>query len=85
MSRKRKIDITGLTEGKDGGPEGQKGLNPYTHKPFSQRYYDILATRKKLPVYAYLEDLVTHLQDNQVIVVEGETGSVETNHLQWLG
>ena len=81
MSRKRKIDITGLTEGKDGGPEGQKGLNPYTHKPFSQRYYDILATRKKLPVYAYLEDLVTHLQDNQVIVVEGETGSGKTTQM----
>ena len=76
---KRKLDVSGLSEAKEGG--SAKGLNPFTQKPFSQKYYDILATRQKLPVYKFLDDLTNHLTDHQVIVVEGETGSGKTTQI----
>lgn len=47
--RKRRLDI----EQPAGSKKSQKDLNPYTFKPFSQRYYDILEKRHTLPVYEY--------------------------------
>jgi hypothetical protein len=41
-------------------------------RPFSQNYQKVLATRKKLPVYQFLDDLLVKVQGNQSVVVEGE-------------
>jgi pre-mRNA-splicing factor ATP-dependent RNA helicase DHX15/PRP43 len=50
--RKRKLDLgdadpsvkRGASEG--GGAGGEDGLNPYTGRPYSPRYYEILEKRK---------------------------------------
>ena len=61
--------------------------NPLTGVPFSKRYYSILKERKKLPVYEFLDTLEEAVDKNQVIIVEGETGSGKTTQIpqvcQW--
>lgn len=49
--------------------------NPWTLKPYSSRYYEILQKRKQLPVYEFKNALEAAVRDNQVVIVEGETGS----------
>ena len=45
------------------------------------RYYELLRSRKKLPVYEYLDAIESKLTRHQVIVVEGETGSGKTTQI----
>lgn len=37
--------------------------------------------RKSLPIFAYREQLLEAIKDNQVLVIEGETGSGKTTQL----
>jgi pre-mRNA-splicing factor ATP-dependent RNA helicase DHX15/PRP43 len=71
MDRKRKLDLGDLSRSKKEKTE----LNRWTGKPFSDRYYEILETRQKLPVYQFKDDLLIAVKENQFVVVEGETGS----------
>ena len=56
-------------------------VNPLTGKPFSENYYKILEDRKKLPVFEFLDILEEAVASNQVIIVEGETGSGKTTQI----
>ena len=56
-------------------------VNPLTNHPVSQRYYDSLAVRKKLPVFARLDELEEAVDKNQVVIIEGETGSGKTTQI----
>ena len=56
-------------------------MNPLNGSPFSKRYFDILAGRKKLPVWQFLETLRKHMAEHQVVIVEGETGSGKTTQV----
>lgn len=49
--------------------------NRWTGDLYSARYYSILETRTKLPVYQFKDKLLQTVRDNQIVVVEGETGS----------
>ena len=55
--------------------------NPLTNSSFSSHYFDVLETRKKLPVFSRLDELEDALDKNQVIIVEGETGSGKTTQI----
>jgi len=57
------------------------GMNPLTSRPFSANYRKILAQRKKLPVYQFLDDLLEKVRTHQSVVVEGETGSGKTTQI----
>jgi pre-mRNA-splicing factor ATP-dependent RNA helicase DHX15/PRP43 len=56
-------------------------LNPLTNKPLSNKYFEILEKRKKLPVFVRLDELEDAVDKNQVIIVEGETGSGKTTQI----
>mmetsp|Transcript_64659 Transcript_64659/g.145857 ORF Transcript_64659/g.145857 Transcript_64659/m.145857 type:complete len:731 (+) Transcript_64659:124-2316(+) len=56
-------------------------VNPLTGRPFTSNYHKLLATRKKLPVYQFLDDLLDKVRLNQSVVVEGETGSGKTTQI----
>ena len=56
-------------------------VNPLTGQPFSNRYYSILEDRKKLPVMEFLDTLEEAVEKNQVVIVEGETGSGKTTQI----
>ncbi|KAI0259164.1 P-loop containing nucleoside triphosphate hydrolase protein [Gloeopeniophorella convolvens] len=55
--------------------------NPFTRLPHSPQYFKILQTRKKLPVYAQMEDFYKMFTKYQIIVMVGETGSGKTTQI----
>lgn len=86
--RKRAIDLSSsggeLDEDNntnDGGTlkvqrsDNDNTINPWTGEKYSPKYYSILETRTKLPVYQFKDELIEAVQNNQFVVVEGETGS----------
>ena len=56
----------------------KENINFWNNKPYSQRYYEILSKRKKLPAWEAREQLNLLLKDHQVIILQGETGSGKT-------
>lgn len=80
--RKRRIDLGGgdglsSTSRKRSKkqPGDDEAVNPWTGLPYTNRYYSILETRQKLPVYQFKDELIAAVRANQFVVVEGETGS----------
>eukprot|EP00934_Nitzschia_sp_Nitz4_P001506 Nitzschia sp. Nitz4//scaffold114_size70088//5036//7183//NITZ4_005967-RA/size70088-processed-gene-0.30-mRNA-1//-1//CDS//3329533393//1506//frame0 len=74
--RRQRIDLEDVRSSKK-----SKDSNPWTGQPFSDRYYSILETRTKLPVYQFREELLKKVMDNQCVIVEGETGSGKTTQI----
>ena len=72
MERRRKIN---LDDNGVNSVKRTKETNRWTGQAFSDRYYSILQGRQKLPVYQFKDKLVQTVKDNQVVIVEGETGS----------
>lgn len=56
-------------------------LNPYTGKPFSKKYYQILEGRQKLPVYEAKSQIVSLVHRYQSVLLVGETGSGKTTQV----
>lgn len=56
-------------------------LNPWTGLPYSEKYYSILQKRVQLPVYQFREKLLDAVNENQIVIVEGETGSGKTTQI----
>lgn len=78
---KRKLDIGSFTSAPIDANNSDATINYWTKQPFSSRYYDILAKRQQLPVYEFKDELEQKVRDNQVIIVEGETGSGKTTQI----
>jgi pre-mRNA-splicing factor ATP-dependent RNA helicase DHX15/PRP43 len=87
--RKRKInlvasgtdDIDQHQHNSNGYNDTNGTINKWTGLSYTQRYYNILKTRRTLPVYQFQDDLIKAVQDNQFVVVEGETGSGKTTQI----
>ncbi|KAH9475508.1 DEAH-box ATP-dependent RNA helicase prp43 [Psilocybe cubensis] len=56
-------------------------VNPFTKQPHSGQYKKILETRKKLPVFAQMDEFLKIFSENQIIVMVGETGSGKTTQI----
>ncbi|KAF5345483.1 hypothetical protein D9756_010451 [Leucocoprinus leucothites] len=56
-------------------------LNPFTKAPHTAQYRKILEARKKLPVFAQMDDFLEMFNKNQIIVMVGETGSGKTTQI----
>lgn len=56
-------------------------INPYTGKEYSNKYYEILAKRRTLPVYEFKDQFLAQVRDNRVVVLVGETGSGKTTQI----
>ncbi|GMH55836.1 hypothetical protein TrRE_jg6626, partial [Triparma retinervis] len=55
--------------------------NPWSGDAFSTKYHDILKKRTKLPVYLFRDALLKTVSENQIVVIEGETGSGKTTQI----
>ncbi|KAG8720572.1 DEAH-box ATP-dependent RNA helicase prp43 [Ceratobasidium sp. 395] len=71
----RKVDDVKAREILDGD------MNPFTRQPYSANYKKILEGRKKLPVYAQMEEFYKIFNANQITVMIGETGSGKTTQI----
>ncbi|KAH9942613.1 P-loop containing nucleoside triphosphate hydrolase protein [Amylocystis lapponica] len=56
-------------------------VNPFTKQPHTPQYKKILNTRKKLPVFAQMDEFLRMFTNNQIIVMVGETGSGKTTQI----
>ena len=72
--KKQRIDI-------DDDNDGATKMNPYTNRPYSQKYVEILETRKKLPVHKQKSEFLDVLAASQTLVLVGETGSGKTTQI----
>ncbi|KAI2498633.1 hypothetical protein MHU86_15867 [Fragilaria crotonensis] len=61
--------------------KNKQEINPWTNRPYSSRYYSILEKRLQLPVYQFKDQLLDAVRENQIVVVEGETGSGKTTQI----
>jgi hypothetical protein len=76
---KRRIDLGDRQESSNsaavadghGHTSQESAFSPWTGRPFSSRYYSILETRRKLPVYLFKDKLMDVVKANQVVIVEG--------------
>ncbi|KAG8804096.1 DEAH-box ATP-dependent RNA helicase prp43, partial [Serendipita sp. 400] len=71
----RKVNSKQVTVAMDGNE------NPFTKKPLSQTYKKFLETRKKLPIYGYMEEFYRIFNTTQIMVMVGETGSGKTTQI----
>ncbi|GFR40936.1 hypothetical protein Agub_g1596 [Astrephomene gubernaculifera] len=83
--RKRKLDYSEDSGRPGPGPMGDGaaggGVNYFTGRPYSQRYYDILSKRHGLPVWQAKEEFVNMINGHQTTVLVGETGSGKTTQI----
>ncbi|KAK9814960.1 hypothetical protein WJX73_003260 [Symbiochloris irregularis] len=78
MDRKRKLDDTGFS---NGAPAQAASVNPFTGRPYSTKYYDILEKRKGLPVWQARDDFTKMINSHQTTILVGETGSGKTTQI----
>ncbi|KAK4594232.1 hypothetical protein RGQ29_018065 [Quercus rubra] len=57
------------------------GINIWTGRPYSQRYYEILVKRRGLPVWHQKEEFLQVFKANQTVILVGETGSGKTTQI----
>jgi pre-mRNA-splicing factor ATP-dependent RNA helicase DHX15/PRP43 len=81
MDRKRKLDLGDFKTSSSKAAKTEEEFSPWTGLPYSKRYYSILETRQKLPVYKFKDKLIETVRRNQFVVVEGETGSGKTTQI----
>ncbi|KAL7623633.1 DEAH-box ATP-dependent RNA helicase prp43 [Parahypoxylon ruwenzoriense] len=55
--------------------------NPFTGKPHSVQYFNILETRRSLPVYKQRQEFLDLYHKSQILVFVGETGSGKTTQI----
>lgn len=84
--RKRKLslfdvvdDANGIDKTKLNG--GGPAVNPYTSRPYSAKYYEILEKRRTLPVWQQKAEFLSILAKNQTMILVGETGSGKTTQV----
>lgn len=58
-----------------------KDTNPYTKKVYSERYHTIMEKRKTLPVWEQQDEFLRIFKENQVLILQGETGSGKTTQV----
>ena len=59
------------------------GVNRWSGRPYSQRYYDILEKRKTLPVWLQKDEFLEAVRANQTLILVGETGSGKTTQVSF--
>jgi len=71
----RKVDAAAAKSILDGN------TNPFTKLPYTEKYKSMLEGRKKLPVYAQMEEFYRMFNENQITVMIGETGTGKTTQI----
>lgn len=84
MDKSHNPTIPTLSSADDASKLDTTLTNPLTKKSYSRRWAEINSKRVKLPVWEYKERFLRLLDENQTIVLVGETGSGKTTQIpQW--
>eukprot|EP01083_Nonionella_stella_P066695 175857_1 len=79
---KRRLELGEVSSNKKRSFElTDQHMNPYTHRPYSRRYHDILKTRRTLPVWDQKPQFMKLVEENKTVVLVGETGSGKTTQI----
>ncbi len=82
FERKRKLNLSdNLKDARIKTDDAASSLNPWSGEAYSSKYHKIREVRLKLPVYQFREKLLDAVANNQIVVVEGETGSGKTTQI----
>ncbi|KAI8920799.1 P-loop containing nucleoside triphosphate hydrolase protein [Powellomyces hirtus] len=73
--------IPGKTTSKQAEAYENAEKNLFTGRPFTQKYRDILNTRRNLPVHKQRDEFLELVHNNQTIILVGETGSGKTTQI----
>ncbi|KAI8347720.1 P-loop containing nucleoside triphosphate hydrolase protein [Mortierella sp. GBAus27b] len=73
--------VMGATTAEQSEAAEEGAVNPFTGKPFSDKYRKILSGRRKLPVNKHRKEFLNLIQNNQVVILVGETGSGKTTQI----
>lgn len=88
MTSKEKDDLTNCTERERCPQVGHKAMgqlnNGVAQIPNTQYNKDVLAFRSNLPVYIQRQELMDAINNSQVVVIAGETGSGKTTQIPQL-
>jgi pre-mRNA-splicing factor ATP-dependent RNA helicase DHX15/PRP43 len=79
--RKRRLDLGDALLQKQAKEISSCDINPWTNRPYSAKYHSILEKRLTLPVYLFRQQLLDTVAANQIVVVEGTTGSGKTTQI----
>ncbi|KAL5983443.1 hypothetical protein ACLOJK_017528 [Asimina triloba] len=86
--RKRKVSLFDVVDTpsvsaklKVNGSFGGTPANPWTGRPYSQRYFEIFEKRKTLPVWQQKDEFMQALKESQSLILVGETGSGKTTQI----
>ncbi|KAL8705208.1 MAG: hypothetical protein Q9201_001664 [Fulgogasparrea decipioides] len=55
--------------------------NPFSGELLSKKYFDILKSRRNLPVHAQRDEFLRMYQESQILIFVGETGSGKTTQI----
>jgi pre-mRNA-splicing factor ATP-dependent RNA helicase DHX15/PRP43 len=80
MKRKVRLDVRDKSASKRRN-DSSDDLNPYTNLPYSDSYYKILESRLTLPVFSFKKEILETLDQHQILVLQGETGSGKTTQI----
>eukprot|EP01120_Amphizonella_sp_Union-15-10_P015582 TRINITY_DN8051_c0_g1_i2.p1 TRINITY_DN8051_c0_g1~~TRINITY_DN8051_c0_g1_i2.p1 ORF type:complete len:705 (-),score=150.45 TRINITY_DN8051_c0_g1_i2:146-2260(-) len=75
-SKRRRVDIDD-----DSSKRSRYDANSLNGKPFSSRYFSLLETRKKLPIWEQREQFLKCFNEFQILILQGETGSGKTTQI----
>jgi pre-mRNA-splicing factor ATP-dependent RNA helicase DHX15/PRP43 len=56
-------------------------INPLSNEPYSEQYFKILKQRQSLPAFDTKDTFVKTVRENDIVIVQGETGSGKTTQL----
>ncbi|KAI9009169.1 P-loop containing nucleoside triphosphate hydrolase protein [Hyaloraphidium curvatum] len=59
----------------------EAALNPFTGRPFTPHYFEILKKRRQLPVQKQRQEFLDLVHKSQCVVLVGETGSGKTTQI----
>ena len=77
MSSKRRINLEESKPSK----HAMNNINYWTGNEYSDRYYEILETRSRLPAFDARDPLLDLLNEYQTVILVGETGSGKTTQI----
>jgi len=58
-----------------------QGSSPFTGRPYSQEYWNLLEERQKMPVYKKIPEILAKVNHHKIVLIQAETGAGKTTQI----